>query len=146
MKQIRFFAEGIPKGQPRPRGTHVGGYTRVYNPTTTKQWKGQITLAAMPYINAGGEMTGPVKVVLHFRMPRPKKHFRTGKHEGKIKEDAPRIHTGKPDTDNLAKPILDALTKAGMWKDDSQVADLYVSKRYADVLTGCEVVISEVEV
>lgn len=34
----------------------------------------------------------------------------------------------KRDIDNVVKPILDALTKAGIWKDDSQVQDLRVTK------------------
>lgn len=34
----------------------------------------------------------------------------------------------KRDLDNIIKPILDALTKAGCWVDDSQVKDLRVTK------------------
>jgi crossover junction endodeoxyribonuclease RusA len=32
----------------------------------------------------------------------------------------------KRDIDNPIKPLLDALTRAGIWKDDSQVSDLHV--------------------
>lgn len=37
----------------------------------------------------------------------------------------------RPDCDNLAKPILDALQQAGVLPDDSQVVNLQVKKYYA---------------
>ena len=37
---------------------------------------------------------------------------------------------GIGDNDNLAKSVLDALTKAGVWQDDKQVDELHVVKRY----------------
>lgn len=37
----------------------------------------------------------------------------------------------RQDVDNFAKSILDALTKAGAWLDDAQVARLTVEKRFA---------------
>ena len=36
----------------------------------------------------------------------------------------------KPDVDNLSKTILDALNGV-LWRDDAQVVDLHVTKRYA---------------
>jgi Holliday junction resolvase RusA-like endonuclease len=38
----------------------------------------------------------------------------------------------KPDADNYAKTVLDAITKAGnLWLDDTQVVRLVVEKRWA---------------
>lgn len=37
----------------------------------------------------------------------------------------------RQDVDNFAKSVLDALTKAGAWLDDAQVARLTVEKRFA---------------
>lgn len=39
----------------------------------------------------------------------------------------------KPDTDNMIKLFKDCMTKTGYWKDDNQVADEHVSKRYCEV-------------
>lgn len=39
-------------------------------------------------------------------------------------------HT-RPDVDNMTKFILDCMTKAGYWRDDSQVSRLLVTKRWA---------------
>ena len=40
----------------------------------------------------------------------------------------PPSSTGRYDADNRAKAVLDALTKIGMWKDDSQVVELTILK------------------
>ena len=40
--------------------------------------------------------------------------------------------TKKPDCDNIAKIILDSLNKIA-YHDDSQVVDLHVNKRYAEM-------------
>lgn len=39
--------------------------------------------------------------------------------------------TTKPDCDNLAKQILDCLTKLAFWSDDAQVFDLRIVKKYS---------------
>lgn len=41
--------------------------------------------------------------------------------------------TTKPDVDNLAKLILDAMTKSRYWKDDNQVAELSISKHWSEI-------------
>jgi len=40
--------------------------------------------------------------------------------------------TGKPDVDNASKLALDALNGI-VWRDDAQVCDLHVSRRYAPI-------------
>lgn len=39
-------------------------------------------------------------------------------------------HTAKPDFDNVAKAICDAMTTAGLWKDDAQVCRSVIEKWY----------------
>lgn len=43
-----------------------------------------------------------------------------------------KFTTPKGDVDNLAKPLLDVLTKQGWYEDDRQIVDLYVTKRFPD--------------
>jgi Holliday junction resolvase RusA-like endonuclease len=57
-----------------------------------------------------------------------------------ITEVVPR--TTKPDVDNLAKLILDAMTKTGYWLDDNQVCDLRVTK-YNSPIGGLAVTVME---
>lgn len=42
-------------------------------------------------------------------------------------------HTKKPDLDNMAKQLKDAMSRAGFWGDDRQVVSLRCSKCYAAV-------------
>lgn len=43
--------------------------------------------------------------------------------------------TTRPDCDNYVKELKDAMTTVGFWRDDAQVVDLQVVKRYADKAT-----------
>jgi len=74
--------------------------------------------------------TKAVAIQMEFHLPRPKSHFRTGRFYQELKEDAP-IYPRKPDIDNLAKFVLDALNDY-IWKDDSQVTTLFLRKVYAN--------------
>ena len=40
--------------------------------------------------------------------------------------------TTRPDGDNLLKIIKDAMTKAGFWKDDNQVADEHIVRLWTE--------------
>lgn len=144
MTPIQFFAVGLPKGQPRPKAFHRKGMAgaRVYDPGTAEGWKSQVAIAARPFI--GQEpVTMPLRLVLVFWFPRPKGHFRSGKHANEKRDNAPTFHASKPDADNLAKAVMDALTVLRIWADDSQICDLSVRKRYADGQGGCSITIYE---
>lgn len=134
-----FVVHGEPKGQPRPRAfaRKMGNryVARVYEEGTAEQWKTAIANAAQPH-RFPTPLTGPVKMLLRVEFPRPKSHFRTGKHANELRPDAPFQHTRKPDADNVAKAVMDAITQiSGFWIDDTQVAYLLVQKRYAE--PGC---------
>jgi Holliday junction resolvase RusA-like endonuclease len=72
-----------------------------------------------------GPITEPIQVCVISVFQRPKSHM-TGR--GVIKATAPRLP--RPDVDNLAKAVLDAL---GDFFDDTLVESLQVSKSYGDV-------------
>jgi len=72
---------------------------------------------------------GAFDVKLTFFFRRPKSHFGKGGH---VKASAPVCHVSKPDADNLAKLVLDRITRGGrIWRDDSQVTKLSVHKFWA---------------
>jgi crossover junction endodeoxyribonuclease RusA len=127
-----FRANGTPKGQPRPRAFVRGNRAAVYDPGTAEGWKSCIAVAAKDMENH--LLAVPLSVTLTFFMPRPKSHFRTS---GQLKPSAPQyMHVGKPDADNLAKAVLDALTAIRVWQDDDQVCELVVRKYWEGERNG----------
>ena len=142
--QLAFEIYGDPKGQPRPRAfarkmgaRYVAG---VYDSDVADEWKRDVDNAianAMwrPFL-------GPLKVRIAFLLRRPKSHKNA---KGALKESAPTFHVAKPDLDNLAKLVLDRITKAGVWEDDSCVTELILSKQYtATGQPGCTVWVDSV--
>jgi Holliday junction resolvase RusA-like endonuclease len=145
MNAICFFVAGIPKGQPRARAFYKPGLgVRMYDAGTAEGWKGQVAVAARPHLPAV-PLDIPLRVTITFQFPRPRSHYRTGKHSAELRPDAPHWHTTKPDRDNAEKAVLDCLTTIGMWKDDCQVCAGEVRKCYAPVteLPGAEIRIEE---
>jgi Holliday junction resolvase RusA-like endonuclease len=125
------------------RSVHVA---RFYDSDVADGWKRAVTLAVieaarkdkwLPTLHA-------VSVSLNFAMPRPKSHFGA---KG-LKPNAPVQHVGKPDVDNLAKLVMDRITRSErIWRDDSQVVSLIVHKFYAvGSEQGCSVSISTFEI
>lgn len=139
-----FRANGMPKGQPRPRAFSRGGRAAVYDPGTAEGWKGDVARACAEL--EGAAMFVPLSVTLTFYLPRPKGHYRAN---GQLKPSAPVfMHTGKPDADNLAKAVLDALTNIRAWLDDDQVCELTIRKYWEQPKThspGCVIRISELQ-
>ena len=148
MSTLAFTITGEPKGQPRPRAfarkmgaIHVA---RFYDSDVADTWKRQVMLAIMQAAEVGNGWhftSEAVSVSMNFAMPRPKSHSGA---KG-LKPSAPVAHAGKPDVDNLAKLILDQITRSGnVWRDDSQVVSLTVEKLWASGNeSGCSVLIAE---
>jgi Holliday junction resolvase RusA-like endonuclease len=122
------FVPGIPKAQPRPRMTRKG---HAYNPDTAKEWKQKIQAAFLPLRK--GTIDGPVNLEVWFYMPKPKSMKKTN-------DAVP--HIKKPDTDNLLKAVMDALTDIRIWRDDCVVFSTVASKWYATGYTGARIIIS----
>ena len=122
---ISFTVSGVPKGQPRPRAFAFRGKARVFDPGTAEEWKSRIAEAARPHL-PGEPLAGPVALKVVFTFPRPKKHYRSAG----LRSNAPTWFCSKPDADNAAKAVMDALTVLGLWRDDAQVVSLTVRKTF----------------
>lgn len=107
------FHVGEVMGAPRPRFTKTG---RTYMPEKYAAHKETIASA---YRTAGGAaLDGPVSVAIDVARRLPKSR-------PKRVEEEP--DTFKPDVDNVAKSVLDALNGVA-YADDKQVVDLRVTK------------------
>jgi Holliday junction resolvase RusA-like endonuclease len=116
---------------------------RMYEEGSAESWKGCIALAAREFIPAS-PLTIPLRVDLTFYFPRPKSHYRAGKHAHELRDDAPSWHCKKPDRDNSDKAVLDAMTVLRFWLDDCQVCDGRIKKQFDDGRgPGCVIRITE---
>jgi len=110
---------------PKPKGSlrHVGNGRLVEQVAGSKPWRATIALAARQAINASTwrTATGAVRVQAVVDLPRPKTN-----------RDPLPIRRSSGDSDKHSRNILDALSDAGVYVDDSQVTDLRIVKRYAD--------------
>ena len=124
-EHIQFTIPITPKGQARPRMSVIAGHAHVYESTPAREYKeALVTLAAAYRPKQPFDEGVDVCIIFRFALPRswPKR-----------RQAAPPAHTSRPDLENLAKPILDALTRCGYWRDDSQVNRLTAMKYYAPI-------------
>lgn len=130
---VSFFVPGNPVPQARPRAFKMGEHIRMYDPKTSVDWKKVVSqVAALTRNRYCG--SGPLRMTLKFYLKWP---------ASKKKPLLMPWHTKKPDADNLAKAVKDALSGI-CYKDDSQICILIVEKVYASVTdTGVRVFIEE---
>lgn len=135
--------EPSPGGSKRPfRNKHTGKIALVdAGGERTKNWRESVKVAAM---QDGRYLEGPIWLRVIFKMPRPKCHYRTGKHAGELKPSAPKHHTKAPDATKLLRSTEDALTGV-VWRDDAQVVEQEVSKQWTTGQPGARITIMEVK-
>jgi len=122
---ISFFVPGNPKGQMRHRSTKSGHH---YDPSASDK---KDFLAKAMQCRPDEPFSGPVCLRLICVFPRPKSHYRTGRHADTLKESAPIWHSSTPDWDNVGKFVGDALNSI-FWKDDRLIVRGIVDCIYGD--------------
>jgi Holliday junction resolvase RusA-like endonuclease len=126
LRSMGFFVPGIPAQQGNHRTNQYGAtYETSKNHAP---WRDSIIYAAKEArakeADDGIVFAGPVAAELTFIFPRPKNHYGTGRNAGVLKPDAAYYKTSAPDLDKLIRATLDAITVAGIWRDDAQVVML----------------------
>ena len=111
--------ETMPKGTAQMK--RYNGKTQTYFKSKTlmeteKIYRIQL-MKHRPYIPAEGAVR--LFICLYFDKKSPKKLWGTYK-------------TTRPDADNFCKALIDQMTQAGFWTDDSQIVDLRIKKYYAE--------------
>jgi Holliday junction resolvase RusA-like endonuclease len=124
---IHFTVYGEPVAQGRPRATMISGHIRMYDPKKSSDFKNYVRLVATDH-RPDKLLKGPILVTVKVYKKIPKSFSK----KKKVAAEAGQLRaTSKPDVDNYAKSIKDAL-KNVIWKDDSQVVDLHISKWYSE--------------
>ena len=131
-RTLSFTVAGV--AAPQGSKSLLGHGALVESSKRVAPWRADVRAAAMSAMGDGWQpLTGAVDVDIEVFLPRPKSHYGTGRNAQTVKHTAPTHPTGRNsgDADKIARAILDALTSAGVWRDDSQVVDLGVSKQWA---------------
>lgn len=130
---------GEPVGKGRPRFTRSG---HTYTPEKTVNFENLVKLSFQQAYPTAEPITKvipiEVKICACFSIPKS-----ATKKDLKAIENGTKKPTKKPDTDNIAKAVCDALNGIAYY-DDSQIVSLTVCKLYSDK-PHTKVVITEQE-
>jgi len=124
---IEFTVLGEPVAQGRPRASSMNGRVRMYDPKKSKDFKKYVKLVASQHAPKA-LLEGPLVMTVNVYKPTLKSFSKKKKTAAEGGDLRP---VTKPDVDNYVKGIKDAL-KSVVWKDDSQVVDLSISKWYSE--------------
>lgn len=143
---LEFIVPGEPQGKARPRFARRGRYVSTYTPKETQSYEALVRYyAANARVQKGlkpisTEMRLGIKA--YFKIP--KSYSKKRKEKCLNGEERPNK---KPDSDNIAKIVLDGLNpkmklnhalhraenvQEGLYLDDKQVVGLSVEKWYAE--------------
>ena len=121
---IKFTIPGKPVGKGRPRVTKNGTYT----PQKTKDYQKLVGSIAELEADNYFMFDEPLVATILCYYPIPRS---MPKYKRKMIEEGTLYPIVKPDLDNVAKAILDALNSI-VYKDDNQVVELHIKKLYSD--------------
>lgn len=124
---IALTIPGQPQGKGRPRVGSFSGHARMFTPAKTVAYEGLIAHAAHQAMAGRPMLDGPLAVNLFLDCQVPASWSAKKQRAALAGELMP---TTKPDADNVLKAVLDGCNGV-LWRDDVQVVDVRVRKRYA---------------
>lgn len=126
---ITFFVEGKPQGKARAR-TFYDKRVGKMKSVTPEQTKDYESLIRWSYKAAGGKYLGEklISVDIQAFYPIPQSFSKAKRNDAIFEKIRP---TTKPDLDNCAKAVLDALNGVAYY-DDKQVVSVSCNKYYGE--------------
>lgn len=127
---MRFEVRGTPGPQGSKR--HVGNGRMIESSAKVRPWRQDVKAAVVDALLAwhGGPdsyfppfLDEPLIVRMVFSFGRPASHYRSGRNRHLLKDSAPKQPSARPDLSKLLRSTEDALTDAGVWRDDSRVVE-----------------------
>lgn len=127
MPTTKILIPAEPVSQGRPRFARIGTHVAAYDPPASKQYKALVAQYARHQWQAL-PLDGPVRLRVVFYRPLQKSLTQAQRRRRMAGWERPIV---KPDLDNYFKAVTDAL-KGICWKDDNQIVQVYMAKRYDD--------------
>ena len=127
MSKVVFTILGQPVAKARPRFRRLPtGAIMAYTPAKTGDYERRVRAAAGRAMDGRASFVEAVSVRIMVNMGIPQSWPKMKKQHA---ASGVLLPTGRPDLDNIAKAILDAMNGV-VFNDDSQITDLILSKRY----------------
>lgn len=136
--KVDFVIQGKVQAKQRPRFNRYSGKT--YTPNETIAYENWVKTCYLEKYKDKELMEKPLRVTIKAYFEIPKSTSKKRKQQMMDNEILPMV---KPDTDNIAKGVLDSLNGIA-YKDDKQVVELIVNKFYNNT-PYVSVMIEEVE-
>ena len=123
---IYFVVPGQPVGKGRPRASSRGGFVRMYTDAKTLSYEAAIAHQASFAMSVWSVFDTAIslRVVAFYAIPS------SWSKRKQLQALNGEVIPGKPDLDNVAKAVLDALNGV-VYQDDKQVIKLVAEKRYS---------------
>lgn len=125
---VAFTVPGAPVGKGRPKFARRGNFVTTYTPEKTASYENLVKMAAARAMDGRSMYECAVAVVMWLYVTPPASWSQKKQREALLNNILP---TSKPDVDNVIKGIFDAMNEI-VWKDDKQVVELTVKKRYSE--------------
>lgn len=117
-------------GNPAPQGSKhatlhktTGRIVVMESSKHVKPWRESVRYAGVTERGSRAPLDGvPLIVDMVFTFVRPKSHYRTGRNAHLLRDNAPCLPMTAPDVSKLVRSTEDALTNAGVWRDDALVS------------------------
>jgi len=126
--KVEFIVPGVPQGKGRARIIKIAGHSRMMTPEKTVSYESLIAWTAHRAMQGAPLIEGPVSVTLDIDCQVPSSWGLPKKRKALAGLIYP---TTRPDADNVLKSIADGLNGI-VWKDDVQMVDVVLRKRYSD--------------
>jgi len=127
MIQITYSVPGEPRGKGRPKFARRGNFVKTYTDAKTASYEDQIRFYALQAMGDTKAIQGAVRVFISICMAVPKSYSKKRTEDCLSGSEKP---LKKPDWDNVAKSICDAMNGI-VYGDDTQIVEAHVTKQYA---------------
>ena len=137
---VTFEVPGDPHGKGRPKFARRGNFVQTYTDKKTTSYEDLVRFHANIAMVDLAPLKSAVAVYIYIKLAVPKSYSKKRTEACLSGLERP---TKKPDWDNVAKSICDAMNGI-VYMDDTQIVDAHVTKVYA-ASAGVDVGVKEIK-